>query len=55
MDINRNLNGADDHMIQLEMDSQIIFNDKDDDEVLHGFIVQDITAPKASTNELLID
>ena len=46
-EINRNLNGDNDHTIQLETDIEMLFND----EVLTA---HDITAAKANINKLLI-
>ena len=47
---NSNLNGAVEHMIQPETDTEIIFNE-DDDGTVHGFAVKDIIPP---TNKTLI-
>ena len=49
MGINSNLNGDDDHMIQLETQIGMIFDAKDDNEVFfHGFTAQNITAATAN-------
>ena len=49
---NSNLNGADDHMIQLEIDIKMIFNDEHDDDV---FRAQNIAAAAEKICKLLIE
>ena len=52
MDINSNLNGANDHMIWLETDTKKIFDHEDDDEAFYGLIRKDILAFTANIIKL---
>ena len=39
--INTSLNGADDHMVRSDTDTEHIFDDEDDKEILEGFTTED--------------
>ena len=54
LDIISTLNGADDHLIQLEIDIENILNVEDDIEVFNGFIAKDITGASVNISKLLI-
>lgn len=50
MGINSNFNSANDLMIWLETDIEIVVGDEDGDDVVHGFAAQDITADSERMN-----
>ena len=49
-----NLCGADDYMMQLETDIDMVFDDKDNDEDHHGFMAQYIVADTWNINRVIL-